>query len=377
MIKLSEENKVQLHMLSVRTTSIIKDDEGGTDKKIIGSGTIIGSGENCYVMTAGHCINSLNKDQIIIECYDGNSFVSLDILEVISCVYKPETGEDYALLLVRPPKTNMDYTSIIKRFDLTIPEDSYFMLSYPPSARDGRIFEVKNNINGHWEVSAEVNYSQDDFKDIINGSSGSGIFVYRHNRFYYVGLVVATRDNIGRFNDIKALKPNVFDGIIPDDTKDNDYFDTLRTWEDWNDEQNEKERREIVRNQNVEWLDNLIRKAKVLFPHNYERKVDIYIKYYIKGMGILAKMLESNPSFVGELNKINDRYFEKKVDIHKEYFDSSDGAYEDLKGIIDEIKNNTACRFPEDKEGLISLNYALYRVVERLLNCHLDYKQKV
>lgn len=377
MIKLSEEEKAKLYKFAVRTAIIKEDDKGRTMETNLGSGTIIGSGSNCYVLTAGHCIKGQDEKHIIVELYDGNSFVSLNVLKVIGCVYNSETGEDYALLLVKPPTTNVDYTQIIKRFDLSVPEDTYFMLSYPPAARDGRLFEVKNNVKGYWEVITEVNYSHDDFKDIINGSSGAGILVYRHDRFYYVGLVVATRDDIGRFNDIKVLKPNVFDGLIPDDTKDNDYFDTLKTWEDWNDELNAKERRDIVRKLNVEWLDFLTRKAQVLFPASYEKKVDAYIKYYIKGLRILSKMLESNPSFVNELNKVNDRYFEKLVETHKDDFDSSDSAYDDLKGIIDEVRTVIASRFPEDKDGLIAHDYAIYRVVERLLNCHLDYKTKI
>lgn len=373
MMKLNEDEKTQFRKLTVRTANI------GEDGRLynLGSGTIIGSGNNYYVLTAGHCVDGMDKNHIVIEWNNGIEFVPIEVKEIICCDYTHPAGTDYAVLRIEKPCDEVDYTIAIKRFDLTIPEESYFMLSYPPTARDGRFFDLNYNLDGYWEVSAEINYSQDDFKSAINGSSGAGIFVYRHKRYYFVGMAVATRDNVGRFNDIKALKPNVFDGIIPEDTKDNDYFDTLKTWEDWNDGHNAKERREIVRKLHVDWLDFLTRKAQVLFPSDFENKVDEYLKYYIKGMKIMSAMLVSNPAFVGELNKDNKRFFNRLVTIHKEDFDSSEGAYQDLQKIIDEVKKTVSRRFPEDRDDIIALDYALFRVTEKLLDCHLDYKPKV
>lgn len=377
MKRLTEEDMAILRMIAVRTANVKYDEDGKKTIFNLGSGTIIGSGENHYVMTAGHCVVGMDENNIMVECFNGSSFDEVKVRKVVCCKHNTATGDDYALLLIEKPDNGLDYCQIIKRFDLTIPEDSYIMLSYPPAARGGRTFDVKKNIGDYWEASLSVDYSHDDFKSVISGSSGAGIFVYRHNRFYYVGLAVATRDDVGRFNDIKVLKPGVFDGYMPEDTKDNDYFDTLKTWENWNDGLNAKERRDIVRGLDVDWLDYLTRKAQVLFPSDYEKKVDTYIKYYVKGMRIIAQMLESNPSFVNELNKLNDKYFEKLVETHKEDFESSDSAYEDLKGIINDVKAKVATRFPEDREDAIAQDYALYRVAERLLNCHLDYKPKV
>ena len=250
------------------------------------------------------------------------------------------------------------------------------MLAYPPNARDGRLFEVKSNIGNYWNVVADVDYGHDDFKTLINGSSGAGIFVYRHNRFYYVGMAVATRDHVGRFNDVKVSLPCVFDGYLPDDTKDVNYFDTLKIWEDWSDDLNAEERRTIIRKLNIDWLDYLTRKAQVLFPHDYNKKVDMYIRYYVKGMKIIDEMLQSNAAFVGELNKLNDKFFNRLIENHKEDFETSEGAYADLNKIINEVQKSIASRFPEDKDGEIANDYAMYRVAERLLNCKLDYRSQ-
>ncbi len=374
---LKEEDKDLLRRITVRTANVKQQKEKDKDEVCnFGTGTIIGSGDDYYVMTAGHCVDGMDEKHIIVEVYDGNSFVSLEVLEVVHCVYKPDENQDYAVLRIEQPNSDIDYSQIIKRFDLTIREDLYFMMAYPPTAREGRLFEVKKNIGDFWEVVAEVNCSHDDFKSLISGSSGSGIFVYRHNRFYYVGMAVATRDGVGRFNDVKVAKPNVFDDYLPDDTKDVDYFDTLKSWEDWNDNLNAEARRNKIRGMDVEWLDYLTRKSKVLFPSEYDKKVDAYIKYYLKGLKIITDMLQSNPSFVNELNKVNDKFFDKFIENHKEDFETSDGAYQDLSRIIDEIKKNTAPRFPEDKDGVIANDYAMYRIAERLLNCQLDYKSK-
>lgn len=371
---LTEDNKALLHRITVRI-AIIKQD--GNGKVVVcnqGSGTIIGSGDDFYVMTAGHCINVIDEKHIIVEAYNGSEFERMNVLKVICCEYKPAENKDYAVLLVERPNNDIDYCQIIKRFDLTIPEDSYVMMSYPPTALCGRLFEVRKNVDDYWEVQTDINYSRDDFKELINGSSGSGIFVYRHYRFYYVGMAVATRDDIGRFNDILVIKTNVFDGFIPDDTKDVNYFDTLKAWEEWNDDTNAETRRERIREMNVDWLDYLTRKAKVLFPSDYNKKVDSYIRYYLKGLKIITDMLQSNPSFVNELNKLNDKFFDRLVETHKVDFDTSDAAYQDLTQIVEKVKQKVATRFPEDKDEVIAHDYAMYRIAERLLNCHLDYK---
>lgn len=374
---LKEEDKDLLRRITVRTANVKQQKEKDKDEVCnFGTGTIIGSGDDYYVMTAGHCVDGMDEKHIIVEVYDGNSFVRLEVLEVVHCVYKPDENQDYAVLRIEQPNSDIDYSQIIKRFDLTIPEDSYYMMSYPPAARDGRLFEVKKNVGEFWQVQAAVDYSHDDFKSLINGSSGSGIFVCRHNRFYYVGMAVVTRDGIGRFNDVKVVNPCVFDGYLPDDTKDVDFFDTLKSWEEWNDGANAEARRRIIREKNVAWLDYLTRKAQVLFPADFEKKVDAYIRYFLKGQKIITDMLQSNPSFVNELNKVNDKFFDKFIENHKEDFETSDGAYQDLSRIIDEIKKNTAPRFPEDKDGVIANDYAMYRIAERLLNCQLDYKSK-
>ena len=166
----------------------------------------------------------------------------------------------------------------------------------------------------------------------------------------------------------------MFDEWLPDDTKDVNYFDTLKLWEDWSDNLNAEERRTIIRRLNIDWLDYLTRKAQVLFPFDYNKKVDMYIKYYVKGVKIITDMLQSNASFVSELNKVNDKFFNQLLETHKEDFETSEGAYADLEKITAEVKASIAARFPEDKDGKIAGDYALFRVAERLLNCHLDYK---
>lgn len=369
MIKLSESEKDLLNKLSVRTAKLNSEYQQYDQ----GSGTLFASGDNCYVLTAGHCVNGVDEHHIVVEYYNGSIYRHTRVRSIVVCKYNEETEEDYAVLLVDKPDNEVDYISVIKRFDLSIPEDNYIMFSYPPNAREGRIFEMKKNVKDYWEVSVPVNYAIDDFKSAIEGSSGSGIVVYRHNRFYYVGLVTRTRNSAGVYNDIKTLSPSIFDGFIPSDTKDNDYFDTIKSWDDWHDNKNQQERREIIRDLNIHWLDYLSRKMQILYPNSSEKKVDTYIMYYLKGLDIINKMLLSNASFVQELNKHNDKFFDRLLETHKEDFESSEGAYLDLEGIVERVEQSVALKFPEDKDGIITHDYAYYRIAERLLNCTLDY----
>ena len=102
---------------------------------------------------------------------------------------------------------------------------------------------------------------------------------------------------------------------------------------------------------------------------NLENTQILPIDEYLK-----SNYIKENPNFVNELNKKDKRIFNRLVDNHKEDFDTSEGAYQDLLGIIKEVKSKVSASFSEDQDEIIALDYALYRVAEKLLNCHLDYK---
>ena len=145
MKRLTEEDMAILRMIAVRTANVKYDEDGKKTIFNLGSGTIIGSGENHYVMTAGQCVVGMDENNIMVECFNGSSFDEVKVRKVVCCKHNTATGDDYALLLIEKPDNGLDYCQIIKRFDLTIPEDSYIMLSYPPAARGGRTFDVKKN----------------------------------------------------------------------------------------------------------------------------------------------------------------------------------------------------------------------------------------
>ena len=143
MRNLSAVEKSLLYKLTVRTSKL-KEDEQNPDKKIeycLGSGTIIASGTDCFVMTAGHCVDGVDIEHIKVEWFNGRVFNRIAVREKVCCKYDETTGEDYAVIRIDSPTDEVDYTQIIKRFDLAIEEDNYFMLAYPPNARIGRLFE--------------------------------------------------------------------------------------------------------------------------------------------------------------------------------------------------------------------------------------------
>lgn len=111
MTKLSESEKELLNKLSVRTAKL--NDEGKQCNE--GSGTLFGSGDKCYVLTAGHCVDGVDEYHIVIEYYNGVTYLKTKVLEIIECKYNEATGEDYAVLLVDRPDTDVKYMSVIKR----------------------------------------------------------------------------------------------------------------------------------------------------------------------------------------------------------------------------------------------------------------------
>ena len=89
MRELSTDEKNLLYKLTVRTANL-KADENNPDKEVefnLGSGTIIASGKDLFVMTAGHCVNGMDKEHIKVEWFNGVKFVKLDVLNVICCKF--------------------------------------------------------------------------------------------------------------------------------------------------------------------------------------------------------------------------------------------------------------------------------------------------
>lgn len=112
MIKLSDNEKEILNKLSVRTAKL----DHQNKQYNIGTGTIFASNNNYYVLTAGHCVDGVDEQHIVVEYYNGSSYVNTKVLKIIICKYDKKTEEDFAVLLVDAPKTKVDYESLIKRF---------------------------------------------------------------------------------------------------------------------------------------------------------------------------------------------------------------------------------------------------------------------
>lgn len=81
MIKLSESEKDLLNKLSVRTAKLNSEYQQYDQ----GSGTLFASGDNCYVLTAGHCVNDVDEHHIVVEYYNGSIYVNTRYV-VLLCV---------------------------------------------------------------------------------------------------------------------------------------------------------------------------------------------------------------------------------------------------------------------------------------------------
>lgn len=348
-----------------------------------GSGTIIFDGSQYYVMTAAHCIiheetkNFFKPENITLTSYAYNKLTTIRVLEIDNRS-KIEDDADYALLKIEKPSINFDYFNKIKRCDEIVEDDTFFFYGYggPNENNHGRKFTIKQNGQNRWHlVDENVSNQSLPAMKLMEGNSGAGVIFYRMGVYYCIGYVKRLLDEEGSFNDIIVFPVSLFDNLLPEETKESNFFEIVKVWNKKQDILLEKEEMDCYRKDNVKYIENLERKMSILYPHGEEakEKVEKQLENYLTGLR-LANGLQKSPHIYNRLKDHEEDAFNDCSDNRSIYFSDSSEALDDFRNVKEKIRTAVLQALECNSDLKMVKNYVNYDVAERLLICSLDYK---
>lgn len=350
-----------------------------------GTGTIISDGSQYYVMTAAHCVSKsksefFQPEEITLISYAYNTTTTIKVLR-IDDRSRIENDLDFALLEIENPDLNFDYFNNVKRCDEIVTEDNFFFYGYggPDKDNHGRAYHISRTGQNQWHLIDENIASQSQpAMNLMKGNSGAGVFFQRMGIFYCIGYVKCLYDEEGSYNDIIVFPTSLFDGIIPQGTKESNYFELVKNWNKDHDAILEQEAMVEYRNNNVQYMQNLERKMAILYPYKDEakEKVEMQLSSYLTGLKLVTGLRQS-PHIYNMLKKSEDEAYEEWADLRSSHFSDSSKALDDLRKVRKTIKETASrvlgCDRDDNMKQLVK-NYANYELAERLLICSLDYK---
>ncbi len=209
-----------LRFITARTEQSVSDGKGANNLNQ-GSGVMYCYKGHTYLLTAAHCVIDATMNPVNVSyktSVEPVNFKTLRIIRVLPSVYDPEKGLDYAVLEIENPNNGFLSEGSVRlanyststRIDL--PTATYGFLRW--CREDGRWFDVKPSDEGHhWEVVIPVE-RRDDFKKLIEGLSGAGVFNFDEGYFECLGVIKCTRDERGIGHDVAITKALDFQGLI-------------------------------------------------------------------------------------------------------------------------------------------------------------------
>ena len=347
-----------------------------------GTGTLISNGTTYYVLTAGHCIKKtngtvFNSTDIDIFSYAGDTELKVDVISVLPG-YDLSDTRDFAVIEVQNPNIEFNFADNIKRCDTQLDEEAYCFYGFTEPNKKGRLYQLRRTGKTQWHLVDDAITGQPlKAYTLMGGNSGAGVFFVKTGILYHVGYVKRMIDDCGTQSDLIVYPTKYFDSLLPECTKENNLFKLVEKWTELEQKEIDEELMEEYRTNNVEYLNNLNRKMKVLFPKGDEAqaKSKVYLGHFLRGLQLNAEISKTAP-VARALKNRKSSAFKKFCDDRSEYVEDKD-AREDLKNINTQIKNLANEVLDLDDQGqTVAQGYADYSVAEKLLDCTLDYKKE-
>jgi hypothetical protein len=193
------------------------------DNKVLnkGTGTLFCNENSYYVITAAHCIqygestNSFDKNKINISLpHFGYNYI--EISEIL--YYNLDEKVDFALLAV---KFNIDYITIDFDYENGIRflgrddfSSNTCIYGYTNTEPNGRLFKARMVSSDTYAIDEHISSSGIEFSNVMQGSSGAGLFVEYNNCIYCLGYVKSRMQGAEKLDDIKIRRiPDINDRV--------------------------------------------------------------------------------------------------------------------------------------------------------------------
>lgn len=342
----------------------------------IGSGVLIPSEERFYVLTAAHCLGKSvpNVNDIRIERQnDYNSeFKKITTVEIKEF----NTKHDFALIEIAFDNENESlFQYKLGRGVLSDNEvkfhgyQSVNIDQYRPFK--GKVLSVSEDV-GCFKIKLSgdtFDQGGEDGHYLAKGLSGSGVFIYRHNSPFLIGILNSVITDKAWNDDIECCSIKHLEQYISEYVDLSD-FENLRQWD--NNLEKERTDREIetFKKDNSDFFERLYRKNNVLYPE-IAKANSITVKQIRKFLAMQdnIRTLENDyPILYSDFKKIVQRFVDQVEDDYSRNVTESSEAI-DLKK---ELQNQLKAEF-NILPKFTNIDLSDYQVIEWLGICTLDF----
>lgn len=341
-----------------------------------GSGVLLPGKESFYVLTAAHCLGKTlpNINDIVIE--KQNDYTS-DFRAITSVEIKEfNTEHDFALIEIDfDNEERLLYQYKLGRGVLSENEVKFCgyqgvnINQYRPFT--GKVLSVSNDIGCFKIALSGETFDQggEDGHYLAKGLSGSGVFIYRHNSPFLIGILNSVITDKAWNDDIDCCSIKHIEQYISEYVDLSD-FESLILWN----ENLEKERtdREIeaFKKENSDFFEKLYRKNNVLYP-------DI-----VKANSVTAKQIRKFLAMKDNIRTIENDYpilYSNFKNIVKRFVDQVEDDYSrsvtesnDAINLKMDLQNQLKSQF-EVLPSFTNLDLSEYQVIEWLGICTLNF----
>lgn len=361
---------IELIKKSCVKISIVKDGETINQ----GSGVIVHSDDKFYVLTAYHCVDDYNIENIIIERQEHYNS-DFDKIEIISKV-EFDKDNDWILFEVNYQDNDLKSIKVAKNFisDETVNFFGYQNINEKERRNwKAKILESAPSTFKITLVDKSFQQAGEEAISIAEGLSGSGVYIIKDGVAYLIGILCSIKGEKGFNDDIYCcLITNLINYLAGcQDLSDIDYLDK---WTENLENKSVEEEIEEWKKSNVKQFEDINRKNKVLYGNTQiaDRKTSVDIKKYQSIKNNVEDYEDKYPELFKKFRQIIKRYKEKVEFDYTGEVDSSSAAKEVRRALDESLKKELEKIFNSE----MKLDITEYQIIEWLMDCTLNFIPK-
>jgi hypothetical protein len=347
--------------------------DGTTIKQ--GSGVIMHSDDKFYVLTAYHCVNDNEIENIVIErqIHYNSDFEKIKIISKVEF----DEANDWILFEINYHDNDLKSIKAAKNFisDETVNFYGYQSIIEKQHRNwKARILDSAPSAFKITLLDKSFQQAGEDAISIAEGLSGSGVYIIKDGIAYLIGILCSIKDEKGFNDDIDCcLITNLKNHIAEcQDLSDLDYLDK---WTENLEKNSVNEEFSEWKKSNNKQFKDISRKNKVLYGDEYraKQKTSLDIKNYQSFKNNVEDYEDKYPETFKKFREIIKRYKDRVkfnytgvVNNSREAIEVRNSLEESLKGELEKIFFNAEMK----------LDITEYQIIEWLIDCTLDFIPK-
>ncbi len=341
-----------------------------------GSGVLLPGSDAIYVLTAAHCLgdSTPEKQDILIEMQ--KDYASLFNPIVVKEIKEFNREHDFALIEL----DFYDEENLFDQFKLGrgfIAENKVKFCGYQSVNEHqyrpfgGKVLSVSNDF-GRFKITLlgdSFDQGGESGSFLAKGLSGSGVFVYRHNTPFLIGILNSVVTKRAWNDDINCCSIKHIEQYIKEYVDLSD-FENLKRWNENLENRRTEKEIESFKQQNTDFFQKFYRKNNVLYPE-VEKANSVTVKQIRKFLAMKdnIRIIENDyPLLYQKFKSIVQRFVNQVEDDYSRNVDASREAIDKKIELQNQLKQEL-----EILPDFTNIDLSEYQVIEWLGRCTLNF----